>query len=265
MKEPDDPLGDKQRQSRRFAVSANRGRARHQVRYVESGGGNPDSDCRVCAPMITPGGPETGTTPTDSEPMWDTRYKTEQYLYGTAPNDFLAGQYHCLPENGRVLCLADGEGRNSVFLAGLGFDVTAVDQSAVGLEKADRLAREQDVSITLVQADLADWPLGSQQWDAIVAIFCHLPPTIRSHVHSQIPAALKPGGVLLLEAYTPAQLSLGTGGPPDVDLMQSADILEAELSSLNFRHLLETERDVFEGSGHTGRGAVVQVIAQCSP
>lgn len=253
---------DNERQSRRFAVSANRGRARHRVRYVESGGGDPDANCRVCAPMIAPDRPEADTASPKSGPLWDTRYSADHYLYGTAPNDFLVEHYSSLSEHGRVLCLADGEGRNSVFLASQGFEVTAIDQSAVGLEKAARLARERGVSLTLIQADLADWPLGTEHWDAIVAIFCHLPPAIRRHVHDQIPAALKPGGVLLLEAYTPAQLSLGTGGPPDADLMLTADILKTELAPLVFDRLLEMQRDVIEGSGHTGRGAVVQAIAR---
>lgn len=262
MNERNGDPADDERRSRRFAVSANRGRARHRVRYVESGGGDPDDNCRICAPMIDPDQSGTDTTPLKGESLWDTRYSADHYLYGTEPNDFLAEHYRCLPEHGRVLCLGDGEGRNSVFLASRGFDVTAVDQSAVGLEKAARLARDRGITLTLVQADLADWPLGTEHWDAIVAIFCHLPPAIRRHVHDQIPAALKPGGVLLLEAYTPAQLSFGTGGPPDADLMLSADILRKELASLAFDRLVETQRDVIEGSGHTGRGAVVQAIAR---
>lgn len=265
MSEHEDHPDTDGRQHRRFAVSANRGRARHRVRYVESGGGDPDANCRICTPIIAPERPQADTDTPDSELMWDTRYGYDGYFYGTDPNDFVAKHYHRLPEHGRVLCLADGEGRNSVFLASHGFDVTAVDQSAVGLEKATRLARERGVVITAIQADLAQWPLGAQDWDAIVAIFCHLPPSIRRHVHEQIPGALKPGGVLLLEAYTPAQLAFGTGGPPYAELMLTADILTAELPPLVFDHLLETERQIIEGSGHTGRGAVVQAIARRVP
>lgn len=262
MTEHDDHPDDGERRGRRFAVSANRGRARHQIRYVESGGGDPDANCRICAPMVTPERPEATNGPAMSGQPWDTRYDTDHYLYGTAPNDFLAEHYRRLPEHGRVLCLADGEGRNSVFLASQGFDVTAVDQSAVGLAKAARLAEKQGVTITMIQADLAEWRPGTEDWDAIVAIFCHLPPATRRRVHDQIPAALKPGGVLLLEAYTPAQLAFSTGGPPDADLMLSAELLEEELPSMTFERLVETEREVIEGSGHTGTGAVVQAIAR---
>ncbi|MGM0633454.1 MAG: SAM-dependent methyltransferase [Pseudomonadota bacterium] len=192
--------------------------------------------------------------------MWDERYTRDDYLYGTAPNDFLAEQVGRIPGGGRVLCLADGEGRNSVYLAGLGFEVTAVDFSTVALDKAARLARQQGVSVELQQADLSQYTLENYTWDGIVSIFCHLPPEARRRLHRQIPGALTAHGVLILEAYTPRQLELGTGGPPDAELMMTADALREELTGLDFRLLMERERDVIEGSGHTGRGAVVQAV-----
>ncbi|MFA5529078.1 MAG: class I SAM-dependent methyltransferase, partial [Thiohalomonadaceae bacterium] len=165
-----------------------------------------------------------------------------------------------LPQ-GEVLCLAEGEGRNAVWLARQGFRVTAVDASSVGLAKAQRLAERHQVHIETVHADLAHYDLGTARWDAIVSIFCHLPPPLRARVHGAIADALKPGGVFLLEGYTPAQLRLGTGGPPVPELMMTLDALRNELPGLSLQHGVELEREVHEGRFHHGRGAVVQVIA----
>ncbi len=192
--------------------------------------------------------------------MWDERYATEHYIYGTQPNVFLEQNFTQLPR-GKVLCLADGEGRNSVFLAKQGYKVTAVDASTVGIEKAKKLAQDNNVDVKYIHADLARYPLGTEQWDGIVSIFCHLPEKVRTELHAQVVQGLKNGGVLLLEAYTPEQLKHGTGGPPTAELTMSADILKQELHGLQFSLLQELERDVVEGSHHTGLGAVVQAIA----
>jgi SAM-dependent methyltransferase len=192
--------------------------------------------------------------------MWDERYRGENYFYGTGPNDFLARHYGEIPA-GEVLCLAEGEGRNAVFLAEQGYQVTAVDASAVGLQKATRLAAQRGVSITTVHADLADFDPGTARWSGIVSIFCHLPAPLRQEVHGRLADALGAGGVLLLEAYTPAQLQFGTGGPPVADMMMDREILRSEIPGLSFRHLQELEREVIEGEGHTGHAAVVQAIA----
>lgn len=193
--------------------------------------------------------------------MWDEKYGTEDYVYGKVPNRFLEEHAAELPP-GDVLCLAEGEGRNAVFLAGLGFHVTAVDLSPVGLDKAQRLAAEKSVEIETICADLADYDLGTQRWDAIVSIFGHLPSEVRRQVYSRLPAALRPGGVLLLEAYTPDQMGRGTGGPRSVDLLVTAHMLRDELPGLQILHLEELERDVVEGRGHTGPAAVVQLLAR---
>lgn len=193
--------------------------------------------------------------------MWDKRFSAEHYVYGTEPNQFLEQNVDCLPK-GSVLCLAEGEGRNAVFLARRGYRVTAVDASSVGLAKAERLAAKHGVKIEIVCADLADYALGSERWDGIVSIFAHVPPAIRASLHAQVGRALKPGGVLLLEAYTRTQIGRGTGGPGVPELMMTAAQLRNELPGLQFRHLQELERDVVEGSFHTGRGAVVQLIAE---
>jgi SAM-dependent methyltransferase len=193
---------------------------------------------------------------------FDERYATDEYFYGTEPNDFLRDHAGALPARGRVLCLGEGEGRNAVFLAAQGLEVTAVDASAVGLAKAERLARERGVRIVTVQADLADYDLGHDAWDGIVSIFCHLPPALRARVHRDVAVALRAGGVFLLEAYAPAQLEFRTGGPRTVELLATLAALRAELANLEFELAVEREREVHEGRGHGGRSAVVQIIAR---
>ena len=192
--------------------------------------------------------------------MWDERYSAEEYAYGTNPNKFLEANVSSIPK-GKVLSLAEGEGRNAVFLAKQGYSVTAVDSSLVGLNKARKLAEENGVIVELIHTDLAEYDLGENKWDGIVSIFCPLPSSIRKQLHKKVEAALKRNGVFLLEAYTPAQLKYGTGGGNSVDVMQSKESLSLELAGLKFKHLIELERDVVEGIYHTGIGAVVQAIA----
>ncbi|WNO10687.1 class I SAM-dependent methyltransferase [Teredinibacter sp. KSP-S5-2] len=195
--------------------------------------------------------------------MWDEKYNSQEYIYGTEPNIFLKNNYAKIP-SGKVLCLAEGEGRNAVFLAKQGYSVTAVDSSRVGLEKAERLAKENGVTIELIHEDLGRYDIGINQWDGIVSIFCHLPESVRKQIHSNILSALKCDGVFLLEAYTPEQLKYGTGGPPVKELMLSKQIISNELKGLIFSHLIELEREVMEGSHHNGVGAVVQAIGRKS-
>lgn len=192
--------------------------------------------------------------------MWNERYSTAEYVYGTEPNDFLAEHYQAIPL-GKVLCLAEGEGRNAVFLASQGYAVTAVDLSEVGLEKARKLAESKGVHLDLIHADLTDFDLGEEQWDGIVSIFCHLPSSARARLHRQVRNALKPNGVFLLESYTPKQLTFGTGGPSGPDRLVTAENLLEELWGLDFQLIQETERNVSEGTHHTGMGSVVQAIA----
>ena len=192
--------------------------------------------------------------------MWDVRYNDTKYVYGTAPNEFLEGVADQIPR-GKVLSLAEGEGRNAVYLAELGCKVLGVDASAVGLSKAQRLAEERGVTIETRVADLGDFNIEPNSWDAIISIFCHLPSGIRSSVHHKVVAGLRTGGVFVLEAYTPTQLKLKTGGPPTADMLMTLNLLRTELAGLRFIHARELERDVIEGKFHTGRGAVVQVVA----
>jgi SAM-dependent methyltransferase len=192
--------------------------------------------------------------------MWDERYAQPGYAYGTEPNEFLAVAAARIPA-GPVLSLGEGEGRNAAYLAGLGHRVVAVDQSEVGLAKARRLAAERGLTVETVCADLATFPIEPGAWAGVVSIFCHLPRRIRVPLYATIVRALRPGGVLVLEAYTPQQLARGTGGPRDPDMLVSLDDLTRELAGLEFVHARELEREVREGMYHTGVASVVQVIA----
>lgn len=216
-------------------------------------------DLTVSGPCTadTVGGMSDSPSPSD---MWEQRYAAEQYVYGTTPNAFLVQQVAALSP-GRVLCLAEGEGRNSVFLAEQGFEVHSVDLSSTGVAKTLQLAAERGVQVHAVQGDLATYDIGVGEWDAVVSIFAHMPPAVRRALHARVVAALKPGGQFILEAYTPAQLGRGTGGPQVIEMMMSLDVLRTELAPLTFVHACEIEREVVEGFGHTGVGSVVQVRA----
>jgi SAM-dependent methyltransferase len=193
--------------------------------------------------------------------MWDQRYNGADYLFGTAPNDFLATAVQDLTP-GKTLCLADGEGRNGVFLAGRGHHVTSLDASTVGLEKAQLLATQRSVSLETRLADLTTEDLGDGTWDLIVSIFFHLPGPERRALHQRIVRALRPGGCIVLEAYTPAQLGFKTGGPSRQEMLMTLPLVLEDFSGLQVIHGLELERDIVEGAGHVGRSAVVQLIAE---
>ncbi|KZE34211.1 SAM-dependent methyltransferase [Crenobacter luteus] len=198
----------------------------------------------------------------DAREFWNPRFAAADYLYGTEPNDFLREEAHRLKPGDRVLSLGDGEGRNGVFLAGQGCAVTALDAAEVGLAKAEALARQRGVALTTLHADLEHYRLEPESWDGIVAIFCHLPSAFRARVFADVVAALKPGGVLLLEGYTPRQLAYGSGGPKEVDLLYEPETLRAELAGLEFERLTELTRPVLEGRLHTGMAAVLQIVAR---
>lgn len=191
--------------------------------------------------------------------MWDERYSGDDFAYGIHPNDFLVSAAEGLPI-GKALSLAEGEGRNAVWLAQQGFDVTAVDMSQVGLEKAQTLADTHGAPIRTIHANLADFVIKPEEWNVIVSVFCHLPPPLRRMVHTQSVAGLRANGVFLLEAYTPTQLSLGTGGPPSPDMMMDLETLRDELTGLDLIHAKELTRTIHEGEFHNGPGAVVQVV-----
>lgn len=193
--------------------------------------------------------------------MWDQRYAEPGFAYGDKPNDFLVEVAERLPPDGPVLCLAEGEGRNAVWLAERGHSVVAVDASAVGLDKARDLARRRGVKIETIVADLRDHVIEPASFAAVVAIFAHLPPDLRSVVHKRAARGLRPGGVLVLEAFRPEQLDFRTGGPPTRALLYTLDDLRADLVDLRLDIAREVVRPIHEGRYHHGPSAVVQILA----
>jgi len=201
---------------------------------------------------------------TETAATWDDRFGGTDYLYGTEPNEFLRDQAHRIPP-GPVLCLGEGEGRNAVYLAALGHAVTAVDGSAVGLDKARRLAAERGVSIETRQADLAEFEIEPGAWAGVVNVFCHMPSSLRARVHAAAVAGLRPGGVFLLEGYTPEQLQYGTGGPKNTDMLWTPEDLRRDLDGLRLELFEARVREVREGSKHTGAAAVLQIVGVKDP
>lgn len=199
---------------------------------------------------------------------WDARYggsATAAFYYGTAPNDLLREHEPRLPRNSRVLCLAEGEGRNAVFLATRGHSVTAVDLSPVGVAKTLALAAEHGVAVDAVVGDLAEFAIAPNAYDAIVSIWAHVPHPLRRAVHAAVVAGLRPGGVFVFEAYHPRQLELvaagaSKGGPGTADLLATLADVTAELAGLALVVAAEADRDVQEGVGHAGVSAVTQVV-----
>jgi len=196
--------------------------------------------------------------------MWNERYAGDDYFYGTEPNSFLAE--HAKSLKGPVLSLAEGEGRNAVFLASLGLDVLGVDSSEVGLAKAQKLATEKGVRIRTALTDLADYTPPPDVFGSVISIFAHLPGRLRQRLYPLVERSLKPGGILLLEAYTLAQLPKNTGGPKDPDMLMSAAGLRQDFPHCEVILAREIDRDVLEG-GHRfgGMGSVVQFIARKKP
>lgn len=194
--------------------------------------------------------------------FWHQRFDQESYYYGTQPNDFLREQLATLPANGKILSIGEGEGRNAVYLAQQGFEVTAIDGAASGLAKAQKLAAERGVHINTQCVDLNDYEFKENRWDGIIIIFCHLPPALRQRVHEQVVRALKPNGICLMEVYRPEQLAFGTGGPSNVDMLYSKETLQKDLQGLKMIRLENVERLIQEGEGHNGQSAVVQVVAK---
>jgi SAM-dependent methyltransferase len=191
---------------------------------------------------------------------WDERYSAEGYAYGTEPNDFL--REHAPRLEGPVLCLAEGEGRNAVYLASLGLDVTAADQSPVGMAKAKRLAADRGTRFDAVIADADELDFAPESFGAVVAIFGHMPPETRRRVHARAVGWLRTGGHFLLEAYTPDQTRRDTGGPREAALCMTEAGLRAELAGLDVVVARECIRTVIEGRFHTGEAAVVQFLAR---
>ncbi len=195
--------------------------------------------------------------------MWNERYAEEGFAYGSEPNDFVAEVTRALSP-GRALDLAGGEGRNAVYLAGLGHHVLIVDGSRVGLAKAKQFAAQKSLSIETIEADLAAWSPEPASCDLIVSSWAHVPPAVRRTLHAACVRALRPGGHFVLEAYTPEQITRATGGPRDPSLCMTAAALREELAGLEVHVARELERHVSEGKYHQGMSSVVQFHAQKS-
>jgi SAM-dependent methyltransferase len=196
--------------------------------------------------------------------FWNEKFANTEYAYGTEPNDFLVSAVTKL-KRGATLSLAEGEGRNAVWLAQQGFTVSAIEQSQKGVAKTLRLALQRGVIVMAERGELETFHIQPNSWDLVVSIFAHTPQELRRKLHRQVVAGLKPGGVFVLEAYTPAQIANNTGGPKDASLMPTAELLRSELAGLVFDRIEEVERDVVEGSLHTGTAHVVQVVAHRAP
>ncbi|MGF1475577.1 MAG: SAM-dependent methyltransferase [Geminicoccaceae bacterium] len=194
--------------------------------------------------------------------FWDDRYREDAYFYGITPNGWLMAQASLLPSAGKALAVADGEGRNGVWLAEQGLTVTSVDVSAKGLAKTRALAADRGVEVETIEADLRHWAWPVAAYDVVVSIFAHFPPDLRVQVHRGIGQALRPGGLLVLEAYSPYQRIHATGGPKALDLLYTAWQVAQDLKGLDVFHLEETEVDLAEGKGHRGRSAVVRLLAR---
>ena len=192
---------------------------------------------------------------------WDQRFAAQEFVYGEQANDFLR-QHAAGLAAGQALCLAEGEGRNAVFLAELGHQVCAQDISPIGLGKAKALAQRKGVNITTLCCDLAALDLKPNSLDLIAAIWMHVEPELRATVFEQAVEALRPGGHLLIEAYRPQQLNFSSGGPARKELLIDAAQLQQELAALEPLILQEIERTISEGNAHQGRSAVVQFFGR---
>ena len=193
---------------------------------------------------------------------WDARYAGEAYLFGEAPNAFLAAQAARLP-HGAALALADGEGRNGVWLGQQGLQVLSVDSSSVAQGKARKLATSRGVSLEFELVDLETWPLPEDQFDVIAAIFIQFAgPALRARLFAAIKRALKPGGLLLLEGYRPEQLEYRTGGPPIAENLYTEPMLREAFGDLEILELVSRDDVIREGAAHNGMSALIDLVAR---
>ena len=194
---------------------------------------------------------------------WDTRYAIDGYLFGEAPNAFLAAQAWRLKPGWRALAVADGEGRNGVWLAEQGLLVDSIDSSAVAQAKARRLAEARGVAIELELADLGNWRWPENKFDVVVGIFIQFAaPALRAEMFEGTAKALKPGGMLLIEGYRPEQFRYGTGGPSTVEKLYTEALLRDSFPQLEIVDLGSYDAAIQEGSGHDGMSALVDLVAR---
>ena len=206
--------------------------------------------------------------PVSPAAMWDDRYRLEAYAYGLEPNAFLAAQAHRLKAGQRALVPGDGEGRNGVWLAGQGLAVDTLDLSAFGVAKAKALADKSGVALNAVQADALRWDWPEARYDLIALIYVHLVEPERRVVHAKALQALKPGGLIVIEAFRPEQLlrhaAGARGGPRDEALLYSVEALREDFASEEILLLEAAESRVDEGHLHVGSSAVVRAVVKRS-
>lgn len=194
---------------------------------------------------------------------WNDKFSKEGFMYGLHPNEFIKKHVHLVPEKGEVLCLAEGEGRNAIYLASLGFRTQALDASDVGLDKLSKRAQEEGLTIETTLIDLKDWKL-TRQYDAIVASFMHLPEPLRSETFKTAIEALKPQGYMIMEFFSKDQMrgDFPSGGPKDLELLYDVEALQAIFQSQAVEILqLNQEEDILdEGWGHQGPASLIRVI-----
>jgi 2-polyprenyl-3-methyl-5-hydroxy-6-metoxy-1,4-benzoquinol methylase len=195
--------------------------------------------------------------------MWDERYSRKDYVFGTEPNAFLASCAPLLAPGQSALCVADGEGRNSVWLAGQGLVVTAFDFSAVGIAKAKKLAAAKGVVVDCRQASIEDWDWSPDRFDVVAAIFIQFAePALRSRIFEGMKRTLKPGGLLILQGYRPEQIEYATGGPRARENLYSRALLEDAFAGFDILRLDEHDSEIHEGPGHAGMSALIDLVAR---
>lgn len=201
--------------------------------------------------------------PDEALARWNARFQRDDYLFGTAPNRFLASQTEHLRPGQRALAIADGEGRNGVFLAKQGLKVLSVDFSPVALAKARRLAAHAGVALETECADLATWAWERERFDVIAGIFIQFADaSLRARLFQNMRDALKPGGVILIQGYRPEQIGYGTGGPKELDHLYTAAMLRTAFAGFEILHLAEHDEAIHEGTGHDGMSALVDLVAR---
>jgi SAM-dependent methyltransferase len=194
---------------------------------------------------------------------WEARFAAADYIFGTAPNAFLKSQAHRLEPGQKALALADGEGRNGVWLAEQGLDVLALDFSPNALKKARALAAARGVNLKIERADLEQWPWPPAAFDVVVAIFIQFAdPPFRQRIFAGMKRALKPGGLLLMQGYRPEQINYRTGGPPQAENMYTRALLEEAFGDFASIDIKEHDSMVEEGSAHAGISALIDFVGR---